>query len=768
MAEPRPARTLRPRRSLVLLVLLVGATAAHALPPTPTEFAAWFAAHAAPLAAAGEVGSVAATFVHSAPAANDDVLLSAAAGDCHAVDGTPAGPAGGSTGTPGQRPVYRIGSVTKLVTATAAFQLSERGLLDLDAPIATYLPALAARLTARGDEYSTRDLMRHAVPLDERTLGVQGYKHGRAPDGGGDDGATLPGLVDALWTDWTAPPGTRRVSYANMGVGMEGAVVEAVAGMSLAEYVATYIAAPLNLTTVRFHRARDSDAVCYGPTSAGYEPFEIYPISSGDLYASTADVARFLAAHAQGGRGLFARPETAAEMHAVLHPGTAVLPGLFHGMAHQFFANVVVGTRVLYHTGGVYSFTCMAGFYPDHGDGLFIATTPGRASTGAFVEEGLFASFAAAFYNALGQPDEVVNTLPIAAAADAHRLDALVGTYVSARRVHYGITAIANLAFSTEVALHEEEEEEGGTVLVVREGDRTTVFDQTVRNASTTVTTPANKVVLMARGGAMPQRFLVATLAADVPPTPTAAGLGSVLYIEDVTGGSTLEPVTFASDLTPNMILLLFEGLVLLTSLGVAAASAVRCVGRACARRGSALETAASTSTAAVAVAATTPLLRSSSSPGEYGGANVQADDWKVDNDDDGGDERAGAAGWARRLRAATAVLDTVLALAATLIAVALALVATTPVPNVLMDTPAPYIIVAVSFLVHVVGTYVLNATIVGLAAVGLGHADVADLVHRRVPWTRARIGTAAAMLVFQTLGLVGLVNLNFVSFRFW
>ena len=38
--------------------------------------------------------------------------------------------------------IYRIGSITKVFTATAIMQLVERGLLDLDQPVAEYLPGV--------------------------------------------------------------------------------------------------------------------------------------------------------------------------------------------------------------------------------------------------------------------------------------------------------------------------------------------------------------------------------------------------------------------------------------------------------------------------------------------------------------------------------------------------------------------------------------------------------------------------------------------------
>ncbi|NOU11718.1 MAG: beta-lactamase family protein, partial [Nitrospira sp.] len=45
--------------------------------------------------------------------------------------------------------LYRAGSITKLFTATAVMQLVGRGLLDLDQPIATYLPDVSFKTRYR-------------------------------------------------------------------------------------------------------------------------------------------------------------------------------------------------------------------------------------------------------------------------------------------------------------------------------------------------------------------------------------------------------------------------------------------------------------------------------------------------------------------------------------------------------------------------------------------------------------------------------------------
>src|SRR5262245_32752506 len=63
---------------------------------------------------------------------------------------------------PDRRSMFRIGSLTKVVTAVAVLQLRDRGVLDLDAPVATWVPELAPRLApAGGPAVTLRHLMTH-------------------------------------------------------------------------------------------------------------------------------------------------------------------------------------------------------------------------------------------------------------------------------------------------------------------------------------------------------------------------------------------------------------------------------------------------------------------------------------------------------------------------------------------------------------------------------------------------------------------------------
>lgn len=79
----------------------------------------------------------------------------------HSAYGTTAYDAEGSHPTTTST-IYDIASLTKVVTATAALRLWERGMIELERSVSSYLPALRAR------EVTVRQLLTHTSGLDLR------------------------------------------------------------------------------------------------------------------------------------------------------------------------------------------------------------------------------------------------------------------------------------------------------------------------------------------------------------------------------------------------------------------------------------------------------------------------------------------------------------------------------------------------------------------------------------------------------------------------
>jgi CubicO group peptidase (beta-lactamase class C family) len=111
--------------------------------------------------------------------------------------------------------LFPVASVTKVYTATLVLQLVDDGLLDLDAPLRTYLPDFRVADPEVSERLTARHLLAH-------TSGINGDKHD--PYGRGDD--AVERYVESCATlPQTHPLGTT-LSYANSGYVILGRLVE--------------------------------------------------------------------------------------------------------------------------------------------------------------------------------------------------------------------------------------------------------------------------------------------------------------------------------------------------------------------------------------------------------------------------------------------------------------------------------------------------------------------------------------------------------------
>ena len=362
---------------IVLLVafLLIQAQANLA----PTQVTNWFNTFIATYESTGNFDA----FVFSYFTANFSTVQTAVRGRCYSLTGT-------DTGTP--KPdvsLFRIGSVTKLFTATAILQLYERGLLNLNASVITYVPSLSSVITSN---MTVIDMLRHTTGVDERTLNIYisgsfGIKE------------SLAGASRKLWTEQLVSPGSR-VTYSNLGVTFMGAVVESVSQQTLSAYFQENIVKPLNLSVAKFHSDMNGDFtnVCYPRSARGYEPYQIRTTPSGDLYTTLTDISKFLSSHLNNGSGLFQYTATAQLMHSRLYPEA------FDGMAYMFQRQNFRNRTVLSKDGGVWHFTCNAAIYPEYNEGVFAASTRGPTPAENFLEEILMFRFVSDNYNSSTQP----------------------------------------------------------------------------------------------------------------------------------------------------------------------------------------------------------------------------------------------------------------------------------------------------------------------------------------------------------------------------
>jgi len=215
--------------------------------------------------------------------------------------------------------LYRIGSITKLFTATALLILRDAGQLTLDDPLATHLPWFQMKAAApEAGNITIRHLLTHTSGLP-REGAFPYFTDSRFPSID-DIRARLPAQERPLPTE-------TRWKYSNLGATLAGEVVAAVAGEPYVDFVRRRILEPLGMTaTLVASPAPDHPrlATGYARRLLGSAPAPFNDLrgltAAGNMTTSVADLARFAMLQLRGGAAGGAQilsGRTLAEMHRV-------------------------------------------------------------------------------------------------------------------------------------------------------------------------------------------------------------------------------------------------------------------------------------------------------------------------------------------------------------------------------------------------------------------------------------------------------------------
>lgn len=339
--------------------------------------------------------------------------------------------------------LFRVGSVSKVVTATALMQLVERGQADLDQPIGRYLdPAPFADAEA----VTLKHLLSHRAGFEDGYLG-----HFVADDEASD--YTLEDYVSRF-----APARVRNAgelsSYSNYSWAVLGQVVATVSGSSFEDYIDNQLLAPLGMTQSSFREAHsamparsdalpaalaDQRAQGYRYRNGQQQPNQRWWMHrgmapAGSLSATAEDMARFMRMHLNGGLidGVqVLRSDTVTQMHSEISRHHQVVGGNAHG----FWSNEISGLQTLEHGGAVFNFYSNLVLIPEAKVGIFVSTNgaEGRQFTQdlpRLIVEQFLASRAP------------VSPVP---ADFASRAESLVGVYRSTRRNYSKLEASGTL-----------------------------------------------------------------------------------------------------------------------------------------------------------------------------------------------------------------------------------------------------------------------------------------------------------------------------------
>jgi CubicO group peptidase (beta-lactamase class C family) len=239
-------------------------------------------------------------------------------------------------GPPTEHTQYRIGSITKTFVAVLVMRLRDEGLVDLSAPLDTYLPG-----TAAGDR-TVRQLLSHTAGVASETPPPWWE---RTP------GAVRPELADVLGDAALKHPAGQRFHYSNPGFALLGALVEQVRHRPWGEVLREEVLAPLEMSrTTLLPVPPHASGWAVHPWADVVLPEPAHDAErmapAGQLWSTVTDLARY-AAFLTDGDDRILQPTTLQEMRRPAAPSEDA-DGSGYGLGLQLFG----GPRPLVGHGG--------------------------------------------------------------------------------------------------------------------------------------------------------------------------------------------------------------------------------------------------------------------------------------------------------------------------------------------------------------------------------------------------------------------------------
>ena len=248
--------------------------------------------------------------------------------------------------------VFRIASVSKQFTALAIAILADRGELDLDADVHTYLPDLPEFEAP----VTVRQMVHHISGMGDYDLDFE-VSPGKEFRFGNQDYWTNEEFLDQVLTKPLALPPGEQFQYSNLAYYLLGQVVERVSGQTLREFAAAEIFGPLDMTHTFFNDNVNgvvpNRADAYVPTGGG--TFEILMtnlswVGDGGVYTSLDDFVKWdqalLSGDVPGGAAVY-------DLITTPHPSTVNSDGDdAFGYGFGMFVGTQSGRAIRSHSGG--------------------------------------------------------------------------------------------------------------------------------------------------------------------------------------------------------------------------------------------------------------------------------------------------------------------------------------------------------------------------------------------------------------------------------
>ncbi|AFZ30635.1 beta-lactamase [Gloeocapsa sp. PCC 7428] len=267
--------------------------------------------------------------------------------------------------------LFRVASLSKLFTATAAMQLYERGLLQLNGEVNNYLTNFQLE-NPYPEPVKVAQLMTHTDGTSQRRIGLAARTAEEMQPLGDYLADQMPPVV------WF--PG-KLYNYSSHSSALLGYFVQKISGLPVSQYIDKNIFQPLNMPRSTFVQPpppplTEDLAVGYQYQNGNFKsvPYLYLNIAPAASMQTTAiDMAHFAIAHLQLGRYENARilePDTVRLMHQTHFTQHPLLPGT----AYEFHERLENGIRSLTHLGSLRGYSSSLTLLPDRNIGIFTAT----------------------------------------------------------------------------------------------------------------------------------------------------------------------------------------------------------------------------------------------------------------------------------------------------------------------------------------------------------------------------------------------------------
>lgn len=276
--------------------------------------------------------------------------------------------------------LFRLGSISKPITAVAILQLSERGKLDLDSPVQKYCPAFPQK----DSPITSRELLGHLG-------GIRHYNSdgkGDIPEDSARHFATMQESLKIFANDpLVAKPGTE-FHYSTYGYTLLGCVLEGAASEKYVDYVRENVFRPAGMQetqaddffAVILHRSRWYHKDKAGVVRNAGVLDSSYKIPGGGLISSADDMARFESAILadkllqRATRDLMWTSEKTAD-------GKMTGYGMGWGLVDKF------GIHFLAHTGGQQGTSTAFAVVPERRAGVVVLANMDNVDSGSLADE---------------------------------------------------------------------------------------------------------------------------------------------------------------------------------------------------------------------------------------------------------------------------------------------------------------------------------------------------------------------------------------------